>query len=171
VNEPAHIYFPPFRFDIGNDQLWRDTAVLSLRPQALRVLRYLLMHPHQLLTKDELLGRCWPQATVSDTVLKVCIREIREALDDDIQSPRFIQTAHRRGYRFIGTIITEPGAENDADEKVKLPATAVLLMTVHTLQAENEALRASQAATQQALQLMQLRLGRLEQSFLVQQAA
>jgi len=57
--------------------------------------------------KEELLDACWPEIAVSDTVLKVCIREIREALGDDSSSPRFIETAHRRGYRFIGEIKEE----------------------------------------------------------------
>ncbi len=46
----------------------------------------------------------WQDTFVGDAVLKVAIREIREALADDPKSPRFIETAHRRGYRFIGQI-------------------------------------------------------------------
>jgi predicted ATPase/DNA-binding winged helix-turn-helix (wHTH) protein len=67
----------------------------------------LLERRGKLATKDELLDACWPEIAVSDTVLKVCIREIREALGDDSNSPRFIETAHRRGYRFIGEITEE----------------------------------------------------------------
>jgi DNA-binding winged helix-turn-helix (wHTH) protein/tetratricopeptide (TPR) repeat protein len=68
------------------------------------VLLYLLQRPGQLVTKTELLDACWSETAVSDTVLKVCIRQIREALKDDARSPKFIETSHRRGYRFVGKI-------------------------------------------------------------------
>src|SRR5262249_50818579 len=51
----------------------------------------------------------WPETTVTDGVLKVSIRKIRATLNDDPKTPQFIETAHRRGYRFIGRIIEEKG--------------------------------------------------------------
>ena len=104
MNLTAQINFPPFCLDTANEQLWRGSDIIDLRPKAFRLLRYLLEQPGLLHTKDDLLDACWPETTVTDTVLKVCIREIREALGDDPQTPRFIETAHRRGYRFIGKI-------------------------------------------------------------------
>jgi predicted ATPase len=68
------------------------------------VLNQLVGRPGQLITKEELLNSVWPETFVGDAVLKVAIRQLREALDDDPKSPRFIETAHRRGYRFIGEI-------------------------------------------------------------------
>jgi len=68
------------------------------------VLNYLLGRPDQLVTKAELLSAVWPETFVSEAVLKVTIGQLREALDDDPKSPRFIETAHRRGCRFIGQI-------------------------------------------------------------------
>src|SRR5262249_12699939 len=75
-----------------------------LRPKAFAVLDYLLRRPGQLITKEELLDAVWPGTFVGDAVLKVAIRQIREALDDDSKSPRYIDTAHRRGYRFIAPV-------------------------------------------------------------------
>src|SRR5262245_7875402 len=72
------------------------------------MLKYLLGRPGQLVTKDELLEGVWPETSVGEAVLKVTVGQLREALDDDPKSPRFIETAHRRGYRFIGQI-TEDG--------------------------------------------------------------
>src|SRR5262249_6044178 len=66
---------------------------------------YLLARPDQLVTKEELLNAVWAETFVGEAVLKVVIRQIREALGDDPKSPRFIETAHRRGYRFIGPIL------------------------------------------------------------------
>jgi len=68
------------------------------------VIDYLLRRPGQLVTKEELLNAVWPGTFIGEGVLKVAIRQIREALGDDSTSPRFIETAHRRGYRFIGSI-------------------------------------------------------------------
>src|SRR5262245_49876845 len=81
-----------------------DSQAIKLRPKAFALLRYLLSRPGQLLTKEELLDAIWPGTFVGEAVLKVAIRQIREALSDDPSAPRFIETAHRRGYRFIGSI-------------------------------------------------------------------
>jgi DNA-binding winged helix-turn-helix (wHTH) protein len=78
--------------------------VIALRPKTFAVLRYLVEHAGQLILKDELLDTVWAGTIVSDTVLKSCIRELRDALDDDAQRPQYIATVHRRGYRFIGEV-------------------------------------------------------------------
>ena len=75
-----------------------------MRPKAFAVLHYLVQHSGQLVTKDELLNAIWPETFVGDAVLKVTVRQLREALDDDPKSPRYIETSHRRGYRFIAQI-------------------------------------------------------------------
>ena len=98
------INFDPFCLDLANQCLWRDSKVIKLRPKAFAVLDYFLGRPGQLITKEELLNAVWPDTFVGEAVLKVAIRQIREALGDDPKSPRFIETAHRRGYRFIGQI-------------------------------------------------------------------
>ena len=102
-NEPQ-IIFNPFSLDLVNECLWLGSQAIKLRPKAFAVLNYLLEHPGQLVTKEELLNSIWPETFVSDAVLKVTIRQLREALNDDPKSPRFIETAHRRGYRFIGEL-------------------------------------------------------------------
>lgn len=98
------IIFNPFCLDLANECLWRGPQAIKLRPKAFAVLRNLLGRPGQLVTKEELLNAVWPETFVGEAVLKVTIRQLREALEDDSKSPRFIETAHRRGYRFIGRI-------------------------------------------------------------------
>jgi len=95
------IEFPPFRLDKGDRRLLRGDEPVALRPKAFDVLAFLAERPGRLVTKQELLGAVWPETSVSDTVLKVCIREIRKALADDEKPPRLIETAHGSGYRFI----------------------------------------------------------------------
>ncbi|MEW6213049.1 MAG: AAA family ATPase, partial [Acidobacteriota bacterium] len=115
------ISFPPFRLDCGNQRLYRDGAPIPLRPKAFEVLQYLSERPGQLVTKNELLDALWPETSVTDTVLKVCVREIREALADDTRSPKFIETAHRRGYRFIANV-KEPYRQAAQGEQTGSPA-------------------------------------------------
>jgi DNA-binding winged helix-turn-helix (wHTH) protein len=102
----GRILFAPFVLDSGNQRLWKGEKAIELRPKAFAVLQRLAERPGQLITKEDLLDAVWPGVSVSDTVLKVCIREIREALGDDVEAPRYIETAHRRGYRFIAESAT-----------------------------------------------------------------
>jgi DNA-binding winged helix-turn-helix (wHTH) protein len=104
VKQEKQIIFNPFRLDTVNECLWRGSQAISLTPKAFAVLQYLVEHPGRLVTKEELLDAVWPETYVSDAVLKVCIREIRKVLGDDPKAPQFIETVHRRGYRFIGEI-------------------------------------------------------------------
>jgi predicted ATPase/DNA-binding winged helix-turn-helix (wHTH) protein len=97
-------FFDSFCLDLANECLWKGSQSIKIRPKAFAVLDYLAGRPGQLVTKEELLNAVWPGTFVGEAVLKVAVRQIREALNDDSSSPRFIETAHRRGYRFIGPI-------------------------------------------------------------------
>src|SRR6185312_5933521 len=108
MEHETRIVFGPFSLDLTNECLWRDSQIIKLRPKAFAVLNYLIARPGKLVTKPELLNAGWPETFVGDAVLKVTVRQLREALGDDPNFPRFIETAHRRGYRFIGQI-TEGG--------------------------------------------------------------
>jgi predicted ATPase len=109
------ISFGPFRFDESNECLWRGSQAIPLRPKPFSVLKYLLEHQGILVTKQQLLHDVWPGTYVSDSVLKDCIRQLRQALHDDAKSPQFIETSHRRGYRFVASVV-----ENIAPELVPL---------------------------------------------------
>jgi DNA-binding winged helix-turn-helix (wHTH) protein len=54
------ISFPPFSLDLVNEQLWKGTQQIALRPKPFAILRYLLEHPGRLITKEELLKAVWP---------------------------------------------------------------------------------------------------------------
>ncbi len=111
---PDSLAFGPFRLDPAGGQLWRGDEVVVLRPKAWQVLRHLVQRPGRLVTIAELLDAAWDGAAVSPNVLTNVIGELRRALDDDPQTPRFIQTVHRRGYRFVAgdaaaRSVPEPG--------------------------------------------------------------
>jgi pimeloyl-ACP methyl ester carboxylesterase/DNA-binding winged helix-turn-helix (wHTH) protein len=127
IGEPR-IAFGGFFLDPASGDLHNAAGPVPLTPKALALLAYLAARPGRLITKDELLDSLWPGVYVADGALKVCIREIRRALGDDARSPRFIETAHRRGYRFVAAISdplpapVEPLAE---------PATLTPAFAVH----------------------------------------
>jgi DNA-binding winged helix-turn-helix (wHTH) protein len=104
--------FGPFRLDVRNERLWGKGGEIILRPKSFAVLRHLVAHAGRLVTRDEVLQAVWPGIVVSDAVLTVCISEIRQALGDDRQAPQYVETVHRRGYRFIGTITAVPEPED-----------------------------------------------------------
>ncbi len=70
-------------------------------PKPFAVLRYLVDHAGRLVTPDELLGAIWPDTYVQPEVLRRYILEIRRALDDAADAPRFVRTFPKRGYQFI----------------------------------------------------------------------
>ena len=98
----------PMWLDLANERLWCGDQARPLRPKTFALLRYLVAHAGQLLTQAALLEALWPETVVSEGVLTVCIRELRQALGDAARAPHFIETVHRRGYRFVGQLPTGP---------------------------------------------------------------
>lgn len=89
--------FPPFHLDLANEQLWCGERLLVLRPKTFAILRYLVEHAERLVTKEELLHAVWGDTQVSDERLRDYVREIRQALHDDSNAPRFVETVRGRG--------------------------------------------------------------------------
>ncbi len=106
MSSTSALFFPPFRIDLANEQLWRAEKPIPLRRKTFAVLRYLVEHAGQLVIKEQLLDTVWAGTYVVDTMPTLCIRELRKALGDDAKNPRFIETAHGRGYRFIAPLTT-----------------------------------------------------------------
>jgi DNA-binding winged helix-turn-helix (wHTH) protein len=103
MNSQQPIAFESYVLDLLAGRLCGRCGI-PLTPKASALLEYLAANPGRLLSKRELLDALWPRAYVTDGVLKVCIRELRRALGDDARTPRVIETAHRRGYRFIARV-------------------------------------------------------------------
>ena len=85
----------------------RDFSVIksaqkkTLTPRAFDVLRYLIEHSHRVVEKSELFEQIWKEKFVTDNALTRAVTEIRHALGDSADSPRYVETIHKRGYRFI----------------------------------------------------------------------
>jgi TolB-like protein/Tfp pilus assembly protein PilF len=98
------ISFGGYRFDVAAGRLWSGTQEVRLTPKASTVLRVLVTHAGNPVSKEDLFSAVWSETAVSDDALTSCIQELRKALGDDPKQPRFIETRHRRGYRFIAPI-------------------------------------------------------------------
>jgi len=104
---------------------------VRLTPKALALLSFLAEHPNEVVTKDELFAAVWPKTDVGDAALVTCIQELRKALRDNARRPRYIETLHRRGYRFIGKIeqSADGGTQTAALQLPDRPSIAVLPFT------------------------------------------
>lgn len=101
------IVFEGYRFDFVDRVLSQDGRDVPLPPRAVGILTCLLERAGRIVSKHELLDAVWKDAHVSETSLTEAIGLLRQGLGDDPQHPRFIQTVHRRGYRFVAQIALE----------------------------------------------------------------
>ena len=136
VSETAMKQFHAFRLDIPDESLWRGQDRISLTPKSFSLLAYLVEHAGSLVPQSELFETLWPDTFVQPEVLKSHIRDLRSVLGDDARNPRFIETCHRRGYRFIA-----PVQNSDSHEKPAAISAPTLVGRREGLDALNEALQ------------------------------
>ncbi len=117
--------FGPFLVDRRSARLRRNGVVVSLRPKTFDVLTYLAQHPGRLVPKTELIDNVWQNLNVTPNSLVQCIKEIRQALQDDTQA--IIETVSKRGYLFALPVIAidgddpSPSAEAGESRALSLP--------------------------------------------------
>ncbi len=112
------ICFDPFELELEAQELRRGGATVKLAPQSFRLLVLLANHVGKLITRKKIRQHLWGQETtvVFEQGINRCIKEIRTALGDHAESPRYIETVPRRGYRFIAPIqIVHHGAARRAE--------------------------------------------------------
>jgi pimeloyl-ACP methyl ester carboxylesterase len=115
VSEEATLTFGEYRLDPVSGHLYQGQSPVPLTPKAFALLHYLAARSGRLVSKQELLDAVWPGVFVGDAVLKTAVRDLRRALVDDPHTPRYIETAHRRGYRFVAPV---------SESEVKVPTSA-----------------------------------------------
>jgi len=95
--------FGPFELDVRSGELRRNGTTVRLQPQPLKVLLLLAGRPGDVVTREEIQTEIWPAGTFVDfeQSLNFCIRQIRAALRDDANAPRYVETLPRRGYRWV----------------------------------------------------------------------
>jgi TolB-like protein len=112
--------FGRYRLEPRGGLMSRDRNV-RLTPKALALLSFIAERPGEVITKEELFGAIWPEVTVGDAALVTCIQELRKALGDDARRPRYIETLHRRGYRFVGKKAAVRPPADDKAHTLPLP--------------------------------------------------
>ena len=95
--------FGPFELDVRSGELRRNGTTVRLQPQPLKVLLLLAGRPGEVVTREEIQAEIWPAGTFVDfeQSLNFCVRQIRAALRDDANAPRYVETLPRRGYRWV----------------------------------------------------------------------
>jgi TolB-like protein/DNA-binding winged helix-turn-helix (wHTH) protein/Tfp pilus assembly protein PilF len=112
AGHPRLVRFETFEVDVRAGELRKAGVRLKLPGQPFQVLAILLESPGEVVTREELQKRLWPDTFVDvDHNLNTAINKIREVLGDSAESPRFVETLPRRGYRFIGPLTPLPAAE------------------------------------------------------------
>ena len=102
----AILRFGAFELDLRGGELRRSGVLIRLSPQQFRLLRYLAEHSGQVCAREEIQREIWGSEVYVDFErgLTVAIAQIRAALNDDSEAPRFIQTVPRKGYRFVAPV-------------------------------------------------------------------
>src|SRR5215469_80239 len=110
--------FAAYELDTRTRELRKNGLRIRCQEQPLQVLVALLERPGELLTREELRQRVWPEDTFVDFdhALNTAVKKIRLALNDEADSPRYLETVPRRGYRFIAPVQTEWLAERVKSE-------------------------------------------------------
>ncbi|MGH7399495.1 MAG: BREX system ATP-binding domain-containing protein [Candidatus Rokuibacteriota bacterium] len=111
------VSFGRYRFDSSTGELWSGKREVRLTPKAAAVLAVLVARAGRPVTRDELFAAVWGETIIGDDALTSCIQELRAALADDAKQPRYIETRHRRGYRFVARVSSSPHEETARDSR------------------------------------------------------
>src|SRR5579863_4964572 len=112
------VRFEGFEVDLRAQELYKAGRKIKLQIQPFQVLAMLLEQPGEVVTREEMQKRLWPADTFVDFEHSVntAIKKLRQALEDDIKKPRYVETLPKRGYRFLATVKKPAGATATAIE-------------------------------------------------------
>jgi Tol biopolymer transport system component/DNA-binding winged helix-turn-helix (wHTH) protein len=143
VHSPRLVRFESFEVDVRAGELREAGVRLKLPGQPFQVLAILLEYPGEVVTREELQKRLWPDTFVDvDHNLNTAINKIREVLGDSAENPRFVETLPRRGYRFVapveGAQTTDLGGGSGGRQGSRMPwvrPTSILFVVLVLLAA------------------------------------
>jgi DNA-binding winged helix-turn-helix (wHTH) protein len=103
------VRFGPYSADLHTQELWHGDIRMKLGRQPFQILEMLILSPGQLVTREDLQRRLWPEDHFVDAShgLNAAVNKLRDTLHDSADEPRYIETLPRRGYRFIGSVDVE----------------------------------------------------------------
>jgi len=124
-SQPRVVKFGVFEVDLQAGEVRKAGVRQKLAGQPFQILQVLLEHPQEIVTREELRERIWPGNTFVDyeLALKKAVNRLRQVLGDSAESPRFIETVPRRGYRFLGTVeaVERPAAIAPSPSRTRFP--------------------------------------------------
>jgi Tol biopolymer transport system component/DNA-binding winged helix-turn-helix (wHTH) protein len=134
VGQNQKVRFGPFELDIQLGELRKSGIRLKLQGQPIQILEMLLAKPGELVTREEIQQRLWPADTFVDFdhSLNTAVKKLRQALGDEVDAPRYIDTLPKRGYRFIGEVEKEAPREENPVSADTMVAPTVSAGTVKT---------------------------------------
>lgn len=100
----AEGHTPRFQLDLTDERLWKGDAPVQIANKPFQLLRFFVLNPNRLVTKDEILNQIWPDIYVTEGLVKEYVHDLRVALGDNPKKPKFIETVRGRGYRYLGGI-------------------------------------------------------------------
>jgi len=126
ATNPRIVQFGLFELDLDARELRKSGVRIKLQEQPFQILAMLLERPGEIVTREELQKRLWPQDTFVDFDLSLnsAVKKLRQALGDDSENPRFVETLYRRGYRFIGPVNGTANSDAEQMALVQTPASA-----------------------------------------------
>jgi len=137
TTNPRIVQFGLFELDLEARELRKSGVRVKLQEQPFQILAMLLERPGSLVTREELQKKLWPGDTFVDFDLSLnsAVKKLRQALNDDSENPRFIETLYRRGSRFIGPVNGPAGARADQTKLVLNETSAAATEPVPVLAA------------------------------------
>src|SRR5215467_3016062 len=114
---PHKVRFGPFELDLRAGELREHDVKIRLQEQPFQILLMLLQHPGEVVTREEIRKRLWPNDTIVefDHSIGTAIKKLRQALGDDAGTSRYVETLPRRGYRFIFPACAERDGKASSD--------------------------------------------------------
>src|SRR5580693_3834282 len=106
---PFCLHFDDFRVEPRNYKIFRADRMLALEPKTFQILMFLLENHDRVVEKRELLDAVWKDVAVTENALTREVGKLRKALGDDPKAPKYVETVHTRGYRFIAGVRTLEG--------------------------------------------------------------
>ena len=110
TDRPSILEFGPYRLDARRRLVWKGDALLDVPPKAVELLAALAGEAGEVVSKEELLQRVWPDTFVEEANLSVNVSILRKALGEQPDGRPWIQTVARRGYRFLGAVRAQAAA-------------------------------------------------------------
>src|SRR3974390_327767 len=122
------VHFGPFELDAHAGELYKHGLKLKVQGHPIEILAMLLERPGELITREEIQQKLWPSESETfvdfEHGLNTAVRKLRQALGDEAETPQYIETLPRRGYRFVGSIAVEDLPNSSAESRAVDTASA-----------------------------------------------